>query len=196
MRYTVLRRILLVSKKRFILVYRPPSSSSKKELLIKKTNAFVELMSLLVNPHVTIFIMGDLNLPKINWSASSSDKLLMMEFTMLAIFNFLCSHGFTQFVTEPTRFKHELATETDVLEGNILDIILSTDHLSINIDQMLPPISTSDHCQIDFSIFSPINLLNALVIDHDPSADDNIYDKLNELQLLTGIWQILGRWLK
>ena len=48
---------------------------------------------------------------------------------------------------------------------------------------MLPPISASDHCQIEFSIFSPINLLNAPVIGHDPSADDNIYAKLNELPI-------------
>ena len=104
--------------------------STKKDLLINKTNAFVKLMSVLVDPHITTFIMGDLNLPKINWSASSSANDGIHD----VIFYFLCSYGFTQFVTDPTRFKNEPTSDSTVPEGNILDIILSTDHLSIDID--------------------------------------------------------------
>ena len=53
-----------------------------------------------------------------------------------------------QFVQEDTRFDPS---------GNssLLDLIFSTDPLSISITEYLPPFSTSDHSTISFSIFTP-----------------------------------------
>ena len=54
----------------------------------------------------------------------------------------------TQFVDQPTCFK---ARST----GNILDIICSNDGLSTNIINYLPPLSTSDHVNINFYVSTP-----------------------------------------
>ena len=48
---------------------------------------------------------------------------------------------------------------------------------------MLPPIGTSDHCQIEFSVFSLVHMhITVPIIDHDPSANiDEV--KLNDLPI-------------
>ena len=60
------------ARQRFILAYRPPPTSTIKELLIAKTQSFLSLLSKLVDSHVTTFILGDLNFPKIYWESMSS----------------------------------------------------------------------------------------------------------------------------
>ena len=55
-------------KQRIILVYRPPSSSFNREDLLPKTNSLIKLLSNLIDSHNTTFILGDFNLPKIDWS--------------------------------------------------------------------------------------------------------------------------------
>ena len=139
------------ARQRFILAYRPPPTSTKKELLLAKTQSFISLLSKLVDSRVTTFILGDLNLPKIYWESMSS----VIDGIHNAVFDYLCSHGFSQFVTEPTRLNNNLSYNHEDSQGNILDVILSTDPLSINVDRLLAPIGSSDHSQIEFSIFFP-----------------------------------------
>ena len=57
--------------------------------------------------------------------------------------------GLSQFVCEPTRF-----TSNGI--GNILDIILCNDNLSVNINSIDEPFSTSDHCLINFNLYSTV----------------------------------------
>ena len=167
------------ARQRFILVYRPPSASIKKELLISKTQSFIKLISTLVDSHITTFILGDLNLPRINWATLSS----VTDGVHNVVFNYLSSHGFSQFVTEPTRLKNSIGNNSDEsTTGNILDIICSTDFLSINVDRMLAPISTSDHSQIEFSIFFPC-YVNNTIIDCNPISDPHDYIESNDLPI-------------
>ena len=91
------------AKQRFILIYRPPSST-KIELQIAKTQSFVALLTKLVDSHATTFILGDLNLPKIDWSTLSS----INDGIHNVVFDFLCDYGFSQFVAEPTRLSNNV----------------------------------------------------------------------------------------
>ena len=63
--------------------------------------------------------------------------------------------GLTQCVHEPSRINSD----------NILDIIMCNDPLMVNFDRIKEPISTSDHCVLDFTLFlHPA----AMVYDVDP----------------------------
>ena len=55
----------------------------------------------------------------------------------------------TQFVTEPTRFSTSGSY-------NILDLILSNNPMTIDVNDYMAPLSTSDHIVVDFSINPPI----------------------------------------
>ena len=81
----------------------------------------------------------------------------------------MSSLGMTQFVCEPTRVSK---TNSD----NILDLIFSNDPISVHVSNHMPPLSTSDHHIIEFSIFFPSNTNNLLTNDGTPSVRLPIYD--------------------
>jgi hypothetical protein len=56
------------------------------------------------------------------------------------------SLGLTQFVNISTRY-------STTGNGNILDIILSNDHLFVDIVDSHPPLSTSDHAMVEFTLY-------------------------------------------
>ena len=66
---------------------------------------------------------------------------------MMLFFNRISQLGFTQFVDELTRLNNSSI-------GNTLDLIFSNDPMSINITNYSPPISSSDHCIVNFNVFS------------------------------------------
>ena len=88
--------------------------------------------------HSNIFNYNNMNLyiylPKIEWATPSST---INDGIHNVVFDFLCDYGFSQFVSEPTR----LSNNVDSV-GNILDVILSTDLLSVNVDDMLQPLGS------------------------------------------------------
>ena len=77
----------------------------------------------------------------------------------LNFFDMFSSMGFHQFVSEPTRLNINGA-------GNILDLVLCNNPLSVNVDCVREPFSTSDHCIIDFSVFVD-NFTPAVLTSHD-----------------------------
>ena len=58
-------------KYRIIIVYRPPNSSneSRADLLFGATS-LCKLLNNLCHSHATTSVLGDFNLPDINWSAN------------------------------------------------------------------------------------------------------------------------------
>jgi hypothetical protein len=54
--------------------------------------------------------------------------------------NLVCDHGLTQRVTEPTR------------GNNILDVILCSDNLCCDNVSYLPPLGSSDHIIVSFTL--------------------------------------------
>ena len=136
--------IWLNFKYRFILVYRPPHSSG-----ITNDRVHSECLSTLIlnlSPkHGTTIILGDLNLPHIDWF---NNRTMNNDFDHNCLFECFSNLGLSQFVLEPTRLN---------LNGvsNTLDVILSNDPLIINIIEVSELFSTSDHCMINFSLLLP-----------------------------------------
>ena len=96
-------------------------------------------------------ILGDFNLPYIDWSNNYARNDGVHNVLLECFLNL----GFTQCVHEPSRINSD----------NILDIIMCNDPLMVNFDRIKEPISTSDHCVLDFTLFlHPA----AMVYDVDP----------------------------
>ena len=137
--------VLSVVKYRFILVYRPPCSSPKSVIQIKN-DLLIDAIYDLHDPHVTTFILGDFNFPDIKWN-SSPPRINNIDDKF---FNAMLNLGMTQFVQDPT-----IVSRSGL--GNTLDLIFSNDVLSIQIQDHLPPLSTSDHHMIQvFNFHCPI----------------------------------------
>ena len=156
------------NKVRFILIYRPPSTSGMESI------ALSNLVSSLYETGCTNVILGDLNLPEINWETLET-KLDGVHDVMLDCFSSL---GLNQFVNFPTRYSTSG-------RGNILDIILSNDPMFVDVLDNHPPLGTSDHAMIEFCLYFQTNTTTS---DHgfdsttlpvyDWSAAD--YDAIND----------------
>lgn len=124
---------------RIIAYYRPPGYGH--DALTYATNS-VTLLKKLCSTHSDIYLLGDFNLPDIDWSMyHSPNNSVYNEFM-----NFINSYGLYQHVNCPTR------------NANTLDLVFTTSPSSISDLQSLPPISSSDHCVIIFTtqISSPL----------------------------------------
>jgi len=115
---------------RIVVVYRPPDlDAANNDLLISA-------LDWLGNGSVRMCVLGDLNLPAFNWEQFVyPDNNLYNSFA-----DFVCSHGLTQMVEEPTR------------GNNILDVVLCSDALCCDDVEVLPPVSTSDHNTVCFQL--------------------------------------------
>ena len=170
-------------KFRIISLYRPPCSSRNPT----SSASLVKLLSTLVDPHLinTTIILGDFNLPFIDWSNSCARSDGIHD----SIFNCLSVLGMSQLVTQPTRI-------ANTGHANLLDLILTNDPLSINIINYLLPFSTSDHLMIHFIIY--YNSVSNIPDDTDlhethlPKYDwpNGDYDKINEC-LFNIDWNLL-----
>uniref|UniRef100_A0A914NFB3 Reverse transcriptase domain-containing protein n=1 Tax=Meloidogyne incognita TaxID=6306 RepID=A0A914NFB3_MELIC len=148
-----------ISKHRFILVYRPPSLTNFDENL-----ELLDQLSILCSANFSTTIIGDLNLPKINWDTKSSTNINQTEKCFLELSNQL---KLTQMITFPTR------------ENNVLDILLTcTPHIITNI-QSLPPFSQNDHISDHLSFkfqlcFSQEQQTSLTKLDYKNANYDNI----------------------
>ena len=132
------------TKYRFIVVYSSPHSCFKNRAdLMSHTQSFLQLIENLSDKNFTIVIVGDFNLPRIDWKSFDCANDGVHD----VVFNHLSELGFIQFVDQPTRLNN---TAT----GNILDLIFSNDPMSINIETYGSPIGSSDHCIINFNVFT------------------------------------------
>ena len=118
---------------RFILTYRPPYYSPDDLAKFTLTLHCIEL--LLDTPKPTA-ILGDFNLPLIDWvHFHAPDSPLYNLFMKLTH-----DYGLSQFVLEPTRI------------NNILDLILSPLPDFLSDYSICPPLGTSDHDTICFAV--------------------------------------------
>ena len=125
------------------LSYCPPHSCFKTRAdLLSHTQSLLHLLDKVSNKDF-IVIVGDFNLPKIDWSTFN----FAIDGVHDVIFNRISQLGHTQFVDELTRLNNSAI-------GNTLDLIFSNDPMSINITNYSTPISSSDHCVVNFNVFS------------------------------------------
>ena len=120
---------------------------------IARHNKIVLLTKILyeyVDPKLTNFILGDFNLPRIDWAAGT----FAVDNMHNIFYNCISDLGFSQFVNEGTRLNISGS-------NSILDLILSNDQYGLTINNYLPGFSTSDHVMLDFSIFPPQSKINS-----------------------------------
>jgi len=118
---------------RFITVYRPPEYNQEAREYMRLLN---ECLEFLCNTSDTVVLVGDFNLPRINWNIPDSP-----DDRIHSLFLDLCVRfGLHQFVDVPTH------------DNNCLDLILSTDPLIVSDLSVSSPFSSSDHCMVNFNV--------------------------------------------
>ena len=160
------------------LVYRPPNSCFDSRELPTCTLALHDLVINIAEPNCMNVLLGDFNLPDMNWMIPEA-KLDGIHDLLLNCFSSL---GMTQFVNQPTRYCISG-------RGSILDIILSDNHLLVDIVEQHPPLGTSDHSMVEFTMFfpegGPTQSHPCAAPDHitlpvyDWNAGNNYYDAIN-----------------
>ena len=107
---------------RFILCYNPPSYTAESMADL------CACLAILCDVDYVCTVVGDFNLPMVNWLDLSVQPAKCADFI-----NFVIDYGLSQLVREPTRGL------------NILDLILCNDSCAVLDLQYLNPFSTSDH---------------------------------------------------
>ena len=138
---------------RFILFYRPPDYDSTAE---RVASTFVELVNeyAICNDKRHI-IVGDLNLPHINWN----DLTCPTDSVNSVIVDFVINNGFSQLVNFNTRY------------NSLLDVVLTDDNLIVSNLDSHPPIGLSDHVIIEFDVVLTFKVYS------DPNANYNYKSK-------------------
>ena len=142
------------------VVYRPPSTPTEVSLELFKN------LTLVAKDAPCLLLLGDFNLPCINWQTLESSSRVGQTFLL-----FCSKHNLTQFVKEPTNDKHIL----DLLLVTITDLVLEVSNLL--------PLSNSDHC----TVFAELNISTEQVRNKTckPAYSEADYELINlYLQLL------------
>jgi hypothetical protein len=113
---------------RLICVYRPPNYD------VSETKLLLKCISSLFDVNLSCVVVGDFNVPHINWQNLSSRG----DVVHASVLNFAIDSGLSQLVTSPTRL------------NNILDLIFCQDDLLILEVDVCNPFSTSDHASVSF----------------------------------------------
>jgi len=117
---------------RVIVYYRPPGIGPGD--LTYAYNS-IKLFHSLYSASHDIVLVGDFNLPAVNWSSHHvPNNAVYSEFI-----NFISQYGLYQHVRSPTRI------------DNILDLVLTNSVNVIRELSVLPPIGNSDHCLVLFT---------------------------------------------
>ncbi|XP_065684329.1 uncharacterized protein LOC124817823 [Hydra vulgaris] len=122
-----------ILKLRLITCYRPPSYS---KIDFDYLVSMMSIINDLCDSVSQFIIVGDFNLPKIDWLnyISPNEKCHSLFLTLVN------SLGMHQFVHEPTR------------ESNILDLVFSNNNGLLSKISVKCPFSTSDHNSVHFSL--------------------------------------------
>jgi len=120
-------------KCRFIVLYRPPEFNA---LGRQNMAQLYDCLCYLCDVDYTVVIVGDLNLPNIDWSVRSAPDDDIHSLFLKFSNNF----GLSQFVSSPTR------------DANVLDLVMSNDPYVVSKVDVVDPFSNSDHCAINFSL--------------------------------------------
>ena len=117
---------------RVLAVYRSPSCDSSH------MSRLLECLCKFSDVGYHCIIAGDLNCPGVDWVSLKAPADNIQN----ALLDFAVTRGFSQIVDSPTRL------------DNILDIVLTSEPLAICNTNVIEPFSTSDHCQVEFSVFN------------------------------------------
>ncbi|GMR32896.1 hypothetical protein PMAYCL1PPCAC_03091, partial [Pristionchus mayeri] len=143
-------------KIRIITIYRSPSSPSLS------LTSLVYYLSLLANDSFPCIILGDFNLPQVNWLAFSSP-------TQNDLLSFMADNRFNQYVTFPTRclsFLDLVFCNYDIIH-NVSPSIPLSDHISVNFDLRIPSPSPRQYTPSRMYRLADWHSLNENIFCHD-----------------------------
>lgn len=143
-------------KTRVILLYRPPGYSYENNVLL------VSALEYLSPRNYKVVILGDFNLPSIDWTTSNFSASPQTS----CLCEYIQNNGLHQIINFPTR------------EQNILDLVFVSDVLSVYNVTAAPPISSSDHnCVVIQMFFCDVNNAsnNVRLNDYDNCHERNFY---------------------
>jgi len=144
--------VCATSKFRFVVCYRPPYYDSAA---LNYLTAFIACLELLCNINYTVFIVGDFNMPDVCWSDFSFTGS-HANFSNIML-DFVCDHGLSQCVVEPTR------------GNNLLDLVFTNDPLLVNDCNVDAAFIGCDHMSVHFNIVLPVELSPNICL---PLCDD------------------------
>ncbi len=113
-----------------VCCYRPPSCSATA------TAHLCQLLATICHCNKPVVVVGDFNLPQINWSTYSAASLLQYD----AFLDFMNSASLSQVVQLPIR------------QDNLLDLVLTSDDLYTSGVAVVDSFGTSDHSAVLFSL--------------------------------------------
>ena len=124
------------AKCRFVNVYRKPSYSLEDA---QYAQDLVDQLKQLSDVAWSTVIVGDLNVPSIDWSSLTCPSDGIQD----VILDFTCDNGFDQMVTEPTR------------GDNVLDVVLTNNRFLVSDVRVASPLGNSDHSRVNFVVDIP-----------------------------------------
>ena len=142
-------------KRLYACVYRSPNSPEENNVKLLRNIEWAKIN------FPEVFLVGDMNLPSINWHTNFSGN--MYEASFLDV---LDDAGLEQLVSEPTRYR---ASQNP----SLLDLILTSNPSSVQNIEISDPFGKSDHCKIEFT----------LKTEYEPLKSNNHiynYRKINE----------------
>ena len=147
---------------RFLCIYFPPDLSQNTEAV----KSLCSCISKHQSQHAKLFIIGDFNLPFIDWKNQTSTTRGGKEFL-----NFCEEVGLQQLVLEPT-----------TTSGSTLDLIFCDNFSSRTVQsiKVLPPLSsTCDHNIIEISLSFPKSSFFSTITSHSFHYEKGDYDLIN-----------------
>ena len=142
-------------KYRFIVCYRKPSYDAlAREYMV----TLISCLSTLCSVNYSVTLIGDFNLPNVNWNDSSTTAL--SDEVHIPFIEFTREFGFEQYVSEATR------------NNNILDIVLVNDPLMVVDCKVNAPLGNSDHDIVEFRLALADNIGDV----HDDMERTCVYD--------------------
>jgi len=175
--------ILSRGKVRYVLCYRPPYYDNTAKVYALN---MIECLKCLINCSWPCVILGDFNLPLINWNENRAPN----SHIYVNFMDFVITNGFVQAVDQPTR------------EDNILDLILCNTPLLINDCAVIAPLGNSDHNTVMFNISDSSSTSSVtgptLTVKDFKSADfdaiNNYLAAVNWQEILANIHDVQVMW--
>ncbi len=115
---------------RIVCCYRPPSASAAA------MGELCQQLAMACDGHEPIVVVGDFNLPYVNWVTYSAPRTLQYD----AFLDFVNAASLSQLVLSSTR------------QENILDLVLTSDELFVSRVAVVDCFGTSDHSAVQFSL--------------------------------------------
>ena len=129
-------------KRLYGCLYRSPNSSAENNEKMLRNLSWAR------NNYSEVVLIGDFNLPSIDWKTEKCQGRYESAFIEL-----INSLGFEQIITDFTRFRHGQ-------NPSLLDLLLVSDANIVQSVNMISPFGKSDHVVIEFSVSTRYNMTN------------------------------------